>query len=342
MSVVKDKKRGTWTTRYYKKDPITNELKLTTKRGFRTKEDARRFELDNKGTSTAISTTFNNVWLEYLNTLTCSNEEKHTRITYIDRYVPFRDKPINKINKPELANFSLTMKDCGLAPVTINKIFSSVRGTFKYAYEIYDIKDISYLVKNIKVEHKEKDILTIDEFNKMIENEDNPIFYAFFYTAYWTGARRGELKALEKTDLQDHYLQVRQTMRLTQDSLKEGNKTSRLIKKIYLDEQTYRLLLKLSLRQGKWLFGDESPLPNETINRRLKNDLQKANINKHITMHNLRHSHGSVLLANGVDIASVSKRLGHSSITTTLQNYIHILDDNGNVTIDAIEKIKGK
>lgn len=57
-------------------------------------------------------------------------------------------------------------------------------------------------------------------------------------------------------------------------------------------------------------------------------------------MHNLRHSHGSILLANGVDIANVSKRLGHASINTTLQNYIHLLDDDGKITIEAIEKIK--
>lgn len=341
MSVVKDTKRNTWTTRFYKRDSVTGQLKLTSKRGFKTKDEAKKYELAYKGTSKAITNTFYDVYLEYLRTLTCSDEEKHTRTTYIDKYVPFKESPIVKVNKHELVDFSLSMKDCGLAPVTINKIFSAVRGTFKYAYDIYDVKDIGYLIKNIKIECKEKDILTIDEFNRMIECETNPIFYAFFYTAYWTGARRGELRALEKSDLKDHYLTIRQTMRRTQDSLKEGNKTSKMIKTIYLDEQTYQLCFKLALRQGKWLFGDEFPLPNETINRRLKNDLKQAHINKHITMHNLRHSHGSILLANGVDIANVSKRLGHSSITTTLQNYIHLLDDDGKVTIEAIEKIKG-
>lgn len=341
MSVVKDSKRNTWTTRFYKRDVVTGKLKLTSKRGFRTKDEALKYELDHKSTSKTISFTFYSIFQEYLKTLVCSVEEKHTRDTYIIKYCDFKDKPISKIGKPELSNWALNMKDCGLAPVTINKIFSCVKGTFNYAYEVYDVKDISYLVKNVKVVKKEKDVLTIDEFNKMISYETNPIFYAFFYTAYWTGARRGELRALEKTDLKDHYLLVRQTMRRTQESLKEGNKTSKMYKSIALDEQTYRLCLNLSLRQGKWLFGDEFPLPNETINRRLKNDLRKANITKHITMHNLRHSHGSVLLANGVDIASVSKRLGHASITTTLQNYIHLLDDDGKVTVEAIEKIKG-
>lgn len=339
MSVVKDTKRGTWTARFYKRN-IDGTLSLTSKRGFKTKDEAKKYELAYKGTSKQINNTFYSVYLEYLKTLVCSEEEKHTRTTYIDKYVPFKDKPIAKINKHELLDFSLNMKDCGLAPVTINKIFSAVRGTFKYAYEIYDVKDIGYLIKNIKVDRVEKDILTIDEFNKMVEYETNPIFYAFFYTAYWTGARRGELRALEKSDLKDHYLTIRQTMRRTPDSLKEGNKTSKLIKTIYLDEATYQLCFKLSLRQGKWLFGDEYPLPNETINRRLKNNLKRANINKHITMHNLRHSHGSILLANGVDIANVSKRLGHASINTTLQNYIHLLDDDGKITIEAIEKIK--
>ena len=53
----------------------------------------------------------------------------------------------------------------------------------------------------------------------------------------------------------------------------------------------------------------------------------------------LRHSHGSLLLSKGVDIATVSKRLGHSSISTTIENF-HVLDDEGKTVIDMIDKIK--
>lgn len=48
----------------------------------------------------------------------------------------------------------------------------------------------------------------------------------------------------------------------------------------------------------------------------------------------LRHSHGSLLFSKGVDIARYQKRLGHSSISTTIENYIHVLDDEGKTVID--------
>jgi integrase len=44
-----------------------------------------------------------------------------------------------------------------------------------------------------------------------------------------------------------------------------------------------------------------------------------------VSLHTLRHSHGSVLLADGVDLATVSERLGHSSVRVTADIYTHAL-----------------
>ncbi|HBM4432257.1 TPA: tyrosine-type recombinase/integrase, partial [Enterococcus faecium] len=60
---------------------------------------------------------------------------------------------------------------------------------------------------------------------------------------------------------------------------------------------------------------------------------------KQFTLHGLRHTHASILLYQGVNILSVSKRLGHSSLETTMSTYLHIvreLEDQDKEKINAV------
>lgn len=74
---------------------------------------------------------------------------------------------------------------------------------------------------------------------------------------------------------------------------------------------------------------------NSTINNRLKVLCIKAEIPV-ITIHSLRHTHASLLLFAGVSIASVARRLGHSSMTTTQETYLHIIQELENQDNDKI------
>lgn len=74
---------------------------------------------------------------------------------------------------------------------------------------------------------------------------------------------------------------------------------------------------------------------NSTINNRLKVLCQNAHIPT-ITIHSLRHTHASLLLFAGVSIASVANRLGHSSMTTTQETYLHIIQELENQDNDKI------
>src|SRR5690606_31197651 len=74
---------------------------------------------------------------------------------------------------------------------------------------------------------------------------------------------------------------------------------------------------------------------NSTVNNRLKALCVKANI-PIITIHGLRHTHASLLLFAGVSIASVARRLGHSSMTTTQETYLHIIQELENKDNDKI------
>ena len=55
-----------------------------------------------------------------------------------------------------------------------------------------------------------------------------------------------------------------------------------------------------------------------------------------ITVHGLRHTHASLLLFAGVSIASVARRLGHASMTTTQKTYLHIIQELENKDIDIV------
>ena len=74
---------------------------------------------------------------------------------------------------------------------------------------------------------------------------------------------------------------------------------------------------------------------NSTINGVLERYCKKLEIPV-ISIHGLRHTHASLLLFAGVSIASVARRLGHASMTTTQKTYIHIIQEMENRDIDLV------
>ena len=71
-----------------------------------------------------------------------------------------------------------------------------------------------------------------------------------------------------------------------------------------------------------FIFGGMSPLSSTTINRYKKETCEKANI-RPIALHQFRHSHATLLLNLNIDIHVISKRLGHTKTSTTLDIYTH-------------------
>lgn len=112
------------------------------------------------------------------------------------------------------------------------------------------------------------------------------------------------------------------------------NKSS--IRKIQLDWQTiikFSELIK-GLPDDKPIFVNGRVF-NSTINGVLERYCKKLEIPV-ISIHGLRHTHASLLLFAGVSIASVARRLGHASMTTTQKTYIHIIQEMENRDIDLV------
>lgn len=107
----------------------------------------------------------------------------------------------------------------------------------------------------------------------------------------------------------------------------QPTKNASSIRKVQLDWKTamqFSQLIK-SLNPEKPIFVSKRVF-NSTINNRLKVLCMQADI-PIITVHSLRHTHASLLIFSGVSIASVAKRLGHSSMTTTQETYLHIIQE---------------
>lgn len=75
-----------------------------------------------------------------------------------------------------------------------------------------------------------------------------------------------------------------------------------------------------------------------SLNRKLKQAAQKAGV-KAIRVHDLRHSHASLLIELGFSPLLISKRLGHEKIETTLQVYSHLYPDKENEVSNKLETI---
>lgn len=120
------------------------------------------------------------------------------------------------------------------------------------------------------------------------------------------------------------------------------NKSS--VRKIQIDWQVvmqFATLVKEFATLVKELPADEpifvrdNNVYNSTVNDILVRYCKKLNIPV-ISVHGLRHTHASILLYAGVSIASVARRLGHASMTTTQKTYLHVIQELENQDIDLV------
>jgi integrase len=173
----------------------------------------------------------------------------------------------------------------------------------------------------------------------MIESATGPACLPMLSAA--TGARRGEVLALRWSDINGNDVLIARSLTQTRQGLEfKGTKTDRprrvgLPKSVLLSLEghrekqgelrrqfgpTYRADLNLIFTNP-----DGTPLRPDSISASVSLLCRRLGLPKGASLHTLRHSHGSVLLADGVDLVTVSERLGHSSVRVTADIYSHAL-----------------
>ncbi len=153
-----------------------------------------------------------------------------------------------------------------------------------------------------------------------------------------TGMRFSEAIALTPADFDFAHqtLSISKTWNYKNGGGFQPTKNKSSIRKIQIDwmiVSQFSALVK-ELPADKPIFIKET-IFNSTINNILNRHCKKLGIPE-ITVHGLRHTHASLLLFGGVSIASVAKRLGHSSMNTTEKTYLHIIQELENKDVDLV------
>lgn len=153
-----------------------------------------------------------------------------------------------------------------------------------------------------------------------------------------TGLRFSEALALIPADF--NFSRQSISVSKTWDYKGEGGflptKNQSSIRKVQIDWQTViqfsQLIKDLPADQPIFVKGK---VYNSTVNGVLERYCKKAEVPV-ISIHGLRHTHASLLLFAGVSIASVARRLGHSSMNTTQKTYLHIIQELENRDVDLV------
>lgn len=153
-----------------------------------------------------------------------------------------------------------------------------------------------------------------------------------------TGMRFSEAIAITPDDFDfvHQTLSVNKTWDYKDNGTFQPTKNKSSIRKIQIDWMVVSQFSGLvkNLDHDKPIF-IKGKIYNSTANEFLKRKCKEANIPV-ITIHGLRHTHASILLFAGVSVASVAKRLGHSTMTTTQKVYLHIIQELENKDVDLV------
>ncbi|EAF4531638.1 site-specific integrase [Listeria monocytogenes serotype 1/2a] len=341
-------------------DPVTEKKKYTTKRGFKSQQEAKKAynrlmvqvqENDVVTDSQLLFSTLADEWLEqYKNTVRESTYVAQ-KLAYKKHIFPlFGNLKISKISIPYCQKqvnhwYSYYKKYSNLIGLT-----SSV---FKYALSLRLIRNnpMDAVIrpkrkKRIDEErysapYYEKEELL--EFLEITKNYPDPIYPIFRILAF-TGLRKGELLALrwKDIDFEKNTLSVKQTL-ATCDKWEikfQVPKTEKSLRTISIDSETSQVIKRWQLKQKEYflkmriqptkdgtqlLFASEEnkPLYLDYVNHNLKIIIKENNL-KRITPHGFRHTHCSLLFESGASIKEVQVRLGHTDIKTTMDIYTHV------------------
>ena len=339
MAVYKDEKQKTWyvSVRY---SNWQGEKTRKVKRGFKTKKEAQEWEQsflnENAGSLEMTFAEFVEIYKE---------NQKHrvrestwqTKESIIEtKILPyFKRKRMIDIKSSDVVawqNKIMSMKDetgQHYSLVYLKTIHNQLSAIFNHAVRYYDLPKNPALIAGNMGKEKAKEMLfwTKDEYIKFSEAVmDKPISFYAFEMLYWCGLRLGELLALTAVDFDFENKLVRinkSCQRINGVDIITDPKTPKSIRKIQMPDflvaemQDYFATI-YNLGPDDRIF----PLNKSYMHNEMTRGSKNAGV-KRIRIHDLRHSHVSLLINMGFGAVAIADRVGHESIDITYR-YAHL------------------
>lgn len=251
----------------------------------------------------------------------------------------------------------------GMAPAGVELVHRVISSTLKYAVRMEVLwRNAAQAVTPPKVVRREiepPDVLEVKRILAEAIAQNHPLYAAIHLIAY-TGIRRGEALGLrwQDIDLEAGTISIVQTLghSLHKGLVFQPPKTNRSRRSIDLDPGTadvlrahkvkqleHRLLLGEAYQDNGLAFPDAlgAPLNPMALTRAFQSLAHVLGL-KELRLHDLRHFHASVMLQHRQSPALVSQRLGHASVSTTMDIYSHILPGWQKEAANAFAKAMGE
>ena len=337
-----------FTLRY--KDIFGNTKQYTSK-GYDTKKEAEleeaKFRIKVQEKKIGFSNiTFSDVFIEYI-----EYKKKLIKPQTILRiedlfqaFEPIKNIKVNDLDLNTYNKFRLYIEKKGNSINWNNKVLNLLKSLISYSHKYYNTSDkmLSFIenFKEVGKVKKEMDFFTYDEFQKFVSVIDDFEWICFFSMLYYMGFRQGELCALTWEDINFRKKEVRINKTIT-TKLKgqlytiSSPKTPKSNRVLPIPE---KLLVSLKVLKEKakkkkyfseswFVFGDELPFGENRIQNRKNKYCKLAGV-KQIRIHDFRHSTASFLINYcNANIVLVSKYLGHSKVSTTMDIYSHLYEN---------------
>ena len=339
MAVYKDEKTNTWRVVYRIPD-WKGGTKQSQKRGFPTKREAVAWEREFLNKSQAdLSMTFES----FIDTYTVDMKNRIKENTWHTKEHIIRTKILPYFGKRKISdiqprdiiawqNEMIKGRDKNgkkYSPVYLKTLHNQLSAIFNHAVKFYGLKENpAAKVGNMgKAKSHEMLFWTQEEYQKFaFAVMDKPVSYYAFEMLYWCGIREGELLALTAEDFDFE----RGTVKINKSYQRIGDrdvitepktpKSNRVIKMPdFLAEEMQEYLSKIyGLKKTDRVF----TVTKNYLHREMTRGAEEAGV-KRIRIHDLRHSHISLLIEMGYSAVAIADRVGHESINITY-NYAHL------------------
>lgn len=182
----------------------------------------------------------------------------------------------------------------------------------------------------------------VQQLKELLLQDIKPTYISRYMllTIIYTGMRPGEIRVLTWRDIDFKHQEIhitkswdydnKKVIDYDSDEINKKTKNKLSTRVIKVDQKLLDILSQLKTNNHERLFINElGTIPtSNAVNKTLRKQLDKLDIkNKSFHFHSLRHTHVALLLFKGVDLYSISKRLGHSNMSITANTYAYMLDE---------------